>query len=59
MAAAPPLPASLPILSPASDEPSSEMPTVLLPPPMRNVPAELTSAVVEARSKGLRDAPFT
>ena len=35
------------------------MPTVLLPPPMRKVPAEFTSAVVEARSKGLRDAPFT
>ena len=28
-------------------------------PPMRKVPAEFTSAVVEARSKGLREAPFT
>ena len=59
MAAAPPFPASLPILSPARDEPSSVMPTVLLPPPIRNVPAAFTSAVVDARSKGLREAPFT
>jgi hypothetical protein len=35
------------------------MPTVLLPPPIRKVPAAFTSAVVDARSKGLREAPFT
>src|ERR1035438_1528064 len=54
IATAPPAPASLPILSPAREEPSSVTPTVSLPPPIRKVPAAFTSPVVAARSKGLR-----
>src|ERR1039457_5193169 len=59
IAAAPPFPASLPILLPARDEPSSVMPAVSFPPPIRKVPAALTSPVVDARSKGLLELPFT